>query len=332
MEVQCLEDIHPQLGTDIEEVKRIFGEDAIAVNVFESIGEADVDLFIPLTSLRDQVANDWMVDKNETLVIRHHFSLSQYIDSIDCPVVEVVKPEEAGGVTFRDKVQRCLQAVLLQNWKGSDKKIQNKGKIYRKVHVDPFALIDNDCESSDVHINIISKETDKDVNEKTVSKLNVLHIGFDKLPVIQALEKIDDCNYKYKIINNLVLLNAEESDKWYVKEEPSNHVGFLAQVYDLITRIIPDLHEQCVMCSKQFLHNSVVNKLQTVLFAGSEKSLFMPRCCKDCDIYHLGNMFYISDIIDSVIREPHNYDRFAGVFGSVCLCFRAECKGISTLS
>uniref|UniRef100_A0A3B3C4H7 Poly (ADP-ribose) polymerase family, member 6b n=1 Tax=Oryzias melastigma TaxID=30732 RepID=A0A3B3C4H7_ORYME len=83
----CATDLnrHPQLDKDLRDVTTLYSDAAVAVREYESIDGVDVDLKIKTSCLTEQVATAWAVSPLEPVVVRLHFSLSQYLDGPDCP-------------------------------------------------------------------------------------------------------------------------------------------------------------------------------------------------------------------------------------------------------
>uniref|UniRef100_A0A3Q2ZT30 Poly(ADP-ribose) polymerase family member 6 n=1 Tax=Kryptolebias marmoratus TaxID=37003 RepID=A0A3Q2ZT30_KRYMA len=71
---------HPQLDTDMEAVRTLYSDSAVSVREYPSIDGVDVDLNISTNFLDVEVAKAWRINPSEPIVIRLHFSLSQYLD------------------------------------------------------------------------------------------------------------------------------------------------------------------------------------------------------------------------------------------------------------
>uniref|UniRef100_A0A3Q3QGH5 Uncharacterized protein n=1 Tax=Monopterus albus TaxID=43700 RepID=A0A3Q3QGH5_MONAL len=78
---------HPQLDTGIEAVRTLYSDSAVSVREYRLIDSVDVDLNTNSNFL-DEVAKVWGINCSELIVIRLHFSLSQYLDG-PAPSVEV---------------------------------------------------------------------------------------------------------------------------------------------------------------------------------------------------------------------------------------------------
>ncbi|KAI1234976.1 Poly [ADP-ribose] polymerase 6, partial [Lamprotornis superbus] len=78
----CAADLyrHPQLDADIEAVKEIYSENAVAVREYGTIDDVDIDLHVNISFLDEEVATAWKVLRTEPIVLRLRFSLSQYLD------------------------------------------------------------------------------------------------------------------------------------------------------------------------------------------------------------------------------------------------------------
>uniref|UniRef100_H2LJL0 Uncharacterized protein n=1 Tax=Oryzias latipes TaxID=8090 RepID=H2LJL0_ORYLA len=82
----CATDLnrHPQLDKDLRDVTTLYSDTAVAVREHELIDGVDVDLKIKASCLTEQVATAWAISPSEPVVVRLHFSLSQYLDGPDC--------------------------------------------------------------------------------------------------------------------------------------------------------------------------------------------------------------------------------------------------------
>ncbi|KAG7521616.1 hypothetical protein JOB18_002533 [Solea senegalensis] len=96
---------HPQLETDVESVRTLYSDSAISVRVYDSIDDVDVDLNINTNFLGEEVAKAWGVNSSEPIVIRLHFSLSQYLDG-PAPSVEVFQPSNSDHFSVGKQLEK----------------------------------------------------------------------------------------------------------------------------------------------------------------------------------------------------------------------------------
>ncbi|XP_062245704.1 protein mono-ADP-ribosyltransferase PARP6-like [Platichthys flesus] len=109
----CATDLyhHPQLETDIEAVRTLYSDSGVSVRVYRPIDAVDVDLNINSIFLDEEVANAWRIDPLEPIVIRLHFSLSQYLDG-PAPSVEVFQPSNMDHFRLGNQLQNILAVFI----------------------------------------------------------------------------------------------------------------------------------------------------------------------------------------------------------------------------
>ncbi|KAM7002561.1 protein mono-ADP-ribosyltransferase PARP6-like isoform 2-T2 [Tautogolabrus adspersus] len=107
---------HHQLETDIEAVRTLYSDSAVSIREFGSIDDVDVDLNINPDFLDQEVANAWRFNPSEPIVIRLHFSLSQYLDG-PAPSVEVFQPSNKDQFSLGKQLQNILTIFLSREWK-----------------------------------------------------------------------------------------------------------------------------------------------------------------------------------------------------------------------
>uniref|UniRef100_A0A8C7XCN9 Poly [ADP-ribose] polymerase n=1 Tax=Oryzias sinensis TaxID=183150 RepID=A0A8C7XCN9_9TELE len=114
----CATDLnrHPQLDKDLRDVTTLYSDTAVAVREHELIDGVDVDLKIKASCLTEQVATAWAISPSEPVVVRLHFSLSQYLDG-PAPSVEVFQPSNAGHFSVGRQLQNILTIFINQEWK-----------------------------------------------------------------------------------------------------------------------------------------------------------------------------------------------------------------------
>uniref|UniRef100_A0A8C4FGT5 Poly [ADP-ribose] polymerase n=1 Tax=Dicentrarchus labrax TaxID=13489 RepID=A0A8C4FGT5_DICLA len=117
-EESCATDLyhHPQLDTDIEAVRTLYSDSAVSVREYGSIDGVDVDLNINAKLLNQEVAQAWRINPSEPIVIRLHFSLSQYLDG-PAPSVEVFQPSNTDDFSLGKQLQNILTVFLSREWK-----------------------------------------------------------------------------------------------------------------------------------------------------------------------------------------------------------------------
>ncbi|XP_033491460.1 protein mono-ADP-ribosyltransferase PARP6 [Epinephelus lanceolatus] len=114
----CAADLthHPQLDADIEAVRTLYSDSAVRIREYGSIDDVDVDLNINPNILDEEVAKAWRINPSEPIVIRLHFSLSQYLDG-PAPSVEVFQRSNTDHFSFGKQLQNILTVFLSREWK-----------------------------------------------------------------------------------------------------------------------------------------------------------------------------------------------------------------------
>ncbi|NXK25276.1 PARP6 polymerase, partial [Arenaria interpres] len=114
----CAADLyrHPQLDADIEAVKEIYSENAVAVREYGTIDDVDIDLHVNISFLDEEVATAWKVLRTEPIVLRLRFSLSQYLDGPE-PSIEVFQPSNKEGFGLGLQLKKILGMFTSQQWK-----------------------------------------------------------------------------------------------------------------------------------------------------------------------------------------------------------------------
>ncbi|KAK2917701.1 hypothetical protein Q8A73_004447 [Channa argus] len=114
----CATDLHhhPQLETDIEAVRTLYSDSAVCVREYGSIDCVDIDLNINSNILEEEVAKAWRINPREPIIIRLHFSVSQYLDG-PVPSVEVFQPSNKDHFNRGKQLQKILTDFISQQWK-----------------------------------------------------------------------------------------------------------------------------------------------------------------------------------------------------------------------
>ncbi|KAM9754517.1 protein mono-ADP-ribosyltransferase PARP6 isoform 1-T1 [Menidia menidia] len=113
----CATDLyhHPQLDADMEAVRTLYSDSAVAFRDYVSIDGVDVDLNINCKLLNGEVAKAWSINPSEPLVIRLHFSMSLYLDG-PAPSVEVFQPSHTNHFSAVRQLQNILTVFIAQEW------------------------------------------------------------------------------------------------------------------------------------------------------------------------------------------------------------------------
>uniref|UniRef100_A0A7N8WZF9 Poly [ADP-ribose] polymerase n=1 Tax=Mastacembelus armatus TaxID=205130 RepID=A0A7N8WZF9_9TELE len=103
----CTTDLHhhPQLDIDTEAVRTLFSDSAVSFRKYASIDGVDVDLNINSNILDEDVARAWRINPSEPIIVRLHFSLSQYLNG-PAPSVEVFQPSNTDHFSLGKQLQK----------------------------------------------------------------------------------------------------------------------------------------------------------------------------------------------------------------------------------
>uniref|UniRef100_S4RJM8 Poly [ADP-ribose] polymerase n=1 Tax=Petromyzon marinus TaxID=7757 RepID=S4RJM8_PETMA len=105
---------HPQLDADIESVREKYGDGAVQIREYGAIDDVAVDLHINVGFLDEEIATAWKVMRTEAVVLRLHFSLSQYLDGPE-PSVDVFQPsnKDSFGIGLQLKnLHKCIRSKV----------------------------------------------------------------------------------------------------------------------------------------------------------------------------------------------------------------------------
>uniref|UniRef100_A0A665TWQ8 Poly (ADP-ribose) polymerase family, member 6b n=1 Tax=Echeneis naucrates TaxID=173247 RepID=A0A665TWQ8_ECHNA len=107
---------HPQLEADIQAIRTLYSSSAVSVSEYGSIDDVDVDLNINPNFMDEDVAKAWKINPSEPVVIRLHFSHSQYLDG-PAPSVEVFQPSNKDNSSFGKQLQNILTLFISREWR-----------------------------------------------------------------------------------------------------------------------------------------------------------------------------------------------------------------------
>ncbi|XP_008304470.1 poly [ADP-ribose] polymerase 6-like [Stegastes partitus] len=259
---------HPQLGTDIEAVRTLYSDSAVSVREYGSIDDVDVDLNINANFLDAEVAKAWRVNPSEPIVIRLHFSVSQYLDG-PAPTVEVFQPSNTDQFSVGKQLQNILTIFISQEWKH----LTNESIVVRQKRRHSWFRPSGTMKKFRARLSIWLPQ----------SKSNGLHEPAERskilLPAIK-LNRFTNRQTSYAIKNptgelftytpsgkrvvvSAVKSSAQLSTKQLVellftsnaighcKTTPSLQHGFLIQMMRYAEQRISTLNEYCVVCDER---------------------------------------------------------------------------------
>ncbi|NXS48494.1 PARP6 polymerase, partial [Balaeniceps rex] len=263
----CAADLyrHPQLDADIEAVKEIYSENAVAIREYGTIDDVDIDLHVNISFLDEEVATAWKVLRTEPIVLRLRFSLSQYLDGPE-PSIEVFQPSNKEGFGLGLQLKKILGMFTSQQWKhlsndflktqqekrhswfktsGTIKKFRAGLSIFSPIPKSPsFPVIQDSVLKGklgipEAHVNRLMNRS----VSCTVKNPKVEVFGYAP-PSTQA---------GVAPFNILVAGSAPALSQvgGHCKNVPTLEYGFLVQIMKYAEQRIPTLNEYCVVCDEQ---------------------------------------------------------------------------------
>ncbi|KAG8012741.1 Poly [ADP-ribose] polymerase 6 [Nibea albiflora] len=217
----CATDLyhHPQLETDIEAVRTLYSDSAVSIREYGSIDDVAVDLNINANVLDKEVAMVWRINPSEPIVIRLHFSLSQYLDG-PAPSVEVFQTSN----TDHFGVGKQLQS--------RSKELQEptmKERIFLPVK----------------KLNRFTNHTTSYSIKNPTGEL-FTYTPSGKRVVVSAVKSPAQLSTK-----QLIELLFSSQAIGHCKTTPTLQHGFFVQIMRYAEQRIPTLNEYCVVCDER---------------------------------------------------------------------------------
>ncbi|XP_051237783.1 protein mono-ADP-ribosyltransferase PARP6-like isoform X2 [Dicentrarchus labrax] len=280
----CATDLyhHPQLDTDIEAVRTLYSDSAVSVREYGSIDGVDVDLNIN-AKLLNEVAQAWRINPSEPIVIRLHFSLSQYLDGPGgyqqycSPSVEVFQPSNTDDFSLGKQLQNILTVFLSREWKH----LTNENIVVRQKRRQSWFRPSGTIKKVRARLNVwlpLSKSNELQepaVKERIIlpaMKLNPFTNHTPsytiKNPTGELFNYTPSGNAKAlspaeRVVVSAVKSSAQISTKQLIellfstqaighcKTTPTLQHGFLVQIMRYAEQRIPTLNEYCVVCDER---------------------------------------------------------------------------------
>uniref|UniRef100_A0A8C4FHC8 Poly [ADP-ribose] polymerase n=1 Tax=Dicentrarchus labrax TaxID=13489 RepID=A0A8C4FHC8_DICLA len=223
----CATDLyhHPQLDTDIEAVRTLYSDSAVSVREYGSIDGVDVDLNINAKLLNQEVAQAWRINPSEPIVIRLHFSLSQYLDG-PAPSVEVFQPSNTDDFSLGKQLQNILTVFLSREWKH----LTNENIVVRQKRRQSWFRPSGTI-------------------KKVRARLNVW-LPLSKYVSIQVVVSAVKSSAQISTKQLIELLFSTQAIG-HCKTTPTLQHGFLVQIMRYAEQRIPTLNEYCVVCDER---------------------------------------------------------------------------------
>uniref|UniRef100_UPI0037E9AD91 protein mono-ADP-ribosyltransferase PARP6-like n=1 Tax=Semicossyphus pulcher TaxID=241346 RepID=UPI0037E9AD91 len=259
---------HPQLDTDIESVRTLYSDSAVSIREFGSIDDVDIDLNINTDFLDHEVAKAWRINPSEPIVIRLHFSLSQYLDG-PAPSVEVFQPSNAENFSLGKQLQNILTIFLSREWKH----LTNENIVVRRKRRQSWFRPSGTIKKFRARLSIwLPPSKSNNFQEPTIGgriiippiKLN----RFTNHTTSYTIKNPSGELFTYTPSGKRVMVSAVKSSAQlstkqliellfssqaigHCKTPPTLQHGFLAQIMRYAEQRIPTLNEYCVVCDER---------------------------------------------------------------------------------
>ncbi|XP_071298021.1 protein mono-ADP-ribosyltransferase PARP6 isoform X1 [Agelaius tricolor] len=253
----CAADLyrHPQLDADIEAVKEIYSENAVAVREYGTIDDVDIDLHVNISFLDEEVATAWKVLRTEPIILRLRFSLSQYLDGPE-PSIEVFQPSNKEGFGLGLQLKKILGMFTSQQWKhlsndflktqqekrhswfktsGTIKKFRAGLSIFSPIPKSPsFPVIQDSVLKG--KLGIPEPRVNRLMNRSVSCMVKNPKVEVFGYPPASTQAGVAPFN---------ILVGG------HCKNIPTLEYGFLVQIMKYAEQRIPTLNEYCVVCDEQ---------------------------------------------------------------------------------
>ncbi|KAM4734913.1 protein mono-ADP-ribosyltransferase PARP6-like isoform 2-T2 [Anableps anableps] len=263
----CATDLyhHHQLDTDMAAVQSLYSDAAISVREYSSIDGMDVELKVSTNIVDVEVAKAWRINPSEPIIIRLHFSPSQYLDGL-APSVEVFQPSNTNDFSIGRQLQNILAVFISQEWKhltNDSPVVQRKS---RHSWFRPSGTIKRFSTRFSVWLppskpNEIQEPPDKDRNAMKQNHFTSQTTSYNiknpmgelftytaggKRVMVSAVKSSAHLSTK-----QLVELLFTSQAIRHCKSAPTLQHGFLVQIMRYAEQRIPTLNEYCVVCDER---------------------------------------------------------------------------------
>ncbi|XP_077374162.1 protein mono-ADP-ribosyltransferase PARP6-like isoform X4 [Festucalex cinctus] len=264
---------HPRLEGDVEIVRSLYSHNLVTIREYQSIDQVDVDLNINANILNEEVAEAWKVNTSEPIVVRLHFSLSQYLNGPE-PSVEVFQPSNRHHFNLGKQLQSVLAVFISREWKH----LTNENMIVRQKRRHSWFRPGGTMKKFRARLSIwlpLSKSNtlqDRSLRGRIVlpaMKLNhfanhttsyniknpsgelFTYMPSGKRVFVSGVKSSAQLSTK-QLIELLFFSQAIE----HCKTTPTLQHGFLVQVMRYAEQRIPTLNEYCVICDERHVFQS----------------------------------------------------------------------------
>ncbi|XP_008410186.1 poly [ADP-ribose] polymerase 6-like isoform X2 [Poecilia reticulata] len=263
----CATDLyhHHQLDADVAAVRSVYSDAAVSVREYPSIDGMDVELNITPHIVDVEVAKAWRINPSEPIIIRLHFSPSQYLDG-PAPSVDVFQPSNIDDFSIGRQLQNILRVFISQEWKhltNDSPVVQRKS---RHSWFRPSGTIKKFSARFSVWLppskpNEMQEPADKERNAMKRSHFTSHTTSYDiknstgelftytaggKRVMVSAVKSPAHLSTK-----QLVELLFTSQAIRHCKSAPTLQHGFLVQIMRYAEQRIPTLNEYCVVCDER---------------------------------------------------------------------------------
>ncbi|XP_009277194.1 PREDICTED: poly [ADP-ribose] polymerase 6 [Aptenodytes forsteri] len=244
----CAADLyrHPQLDADIEAVKEIYSENAVAVREYGTIDDVDIDLHVNISFLDEEVATAWKVLRTEPIVLRLRFSLSQYLDGPE-PSIEVFQPSNKEGFGLGLQLKKILGMFTSQQWKHLSNDFLKTQQEKRHSWFKTSGTIKKFRAGLSI-FSPIPKSPSFPVIQDSVLKGK---LGIPEARVNRLMNRSVSCTVKTPKVEVFGYPPPSTQVGGHCKNVPTLEYGFLVQIMKYAEQRIPTLNEYCVVCDEQ---------------------------------------------------------------------------------
>ncbi|XP_064651623.1 protein mono-ADP-ribosyltransferase PARP6-like isoform X2 [Lineus longissimus] len=230
--------MHPLLSHEIDQVRNIYGESAVGYRLFGSIDDVDVEFYMDMTFLDEEIARAWNVLRDEPIVIRLHISVTKYLDATE-PKVEVFQHSKKDKFGLGSQLRKIFENFIQEHWKGlSNESVQKQHTVPLPVEKSHSPLRNKKSKEGakveDRHLALAQRQQSHPANERT-----------DRA---KAYQRMSTPEMQLAPLDDLTLLPTSTESGKSAKRIPGLEFGFLVQLMRYARQRIPTLNEYCVVC------------------------------------------------------------------------------------
>ncbi|KAM8861771.1 protein mono-ADP-ribosyltransferase PARP6-like isoform 2-T2 [Synchiropus picturatus] len=273
MHDSCHSDLyrHPRLDADIDSVRSLYSDSAISIRELDSLDGVDIDLHVTISSVNESVAKACRINSSEPIIIRLHFSPSQYLDG-PAPTVEVFQPSKPDKFGMGKQLQSVLTVFIRHEWKhltnlntigrqkvrnswfrpvGTIKKFRARLSIWLPLSKSTQHQETTARRRIDLPLRRLNHFSNQSYNIKNPSGEVFTYTPSGKRVVVSAVKSSAQLSTK-QLIELLFFSQAVK----HCKAAPSLQHGFLVQIMKYAEQRIPTLSEYCVVCDERHVFQS----------------------------------------------------------------------------